>query len=342
MLDGDAPTGLTVLNATVGYGKTTLARSWCTERPEAVIWMTLDAADDDPVRLWTHLATAVERLGDGLGSDALMSLGARGAPIEAAVDEVMNGLVSYGRAATIVLDDLHAVKSEASLHSIEHAVERLPVNARLVASTRSDLRIGAARLLARRALTEIRARELAFTIDETRELLAREGIEVSDDSVELLVERTEGWPAGLYLAALWLRDLDHPDDDVRAFAGSARHVGEYLTDEVLTALSPNTRDFLVRTSVLARFTPELCDAVLGGEDSAAVLAELARSNMFLVAWTRAGSGTAITTCSARCSSWSSPPRRPASCAAAWRLGAARKAWWRTRSSTPRPRETRNL
>jgi LuxR family maltose regulon positive regulatory protein len=103
------------------------------------------------------------------------------------------------------------------------------------------------------------------------------------DSIELLVERTEGWPAGLYLAALWLRDLDRPDDGVRAFAGSARQVGDYLTDEVLTALAPETRDFLLRTSVLGRFTPELCDAVLGREDSAAVLAELARSNMFLVA-----------------------------------------------------------
>ena len=96
-----------------------------------------------------------------------------------------------------------------------------------------------------------------------------EGIELSDESVELLVERTEGWPAGLYLAALWLRDLEDPDQGVRAFLGSARHVADYLTDEVLTALAPQTRDFLVRTSVLGRFTPELCDAVLGREDSAA-------------------------------------------------------------------------
>ena len=99
----------------------------------------------------------------------------------------------------------------------------------------------------------------------------------------MLVERTEGWPAGLYLAALWLRDLEDPDQGVRSFVGSARHVADYLTDEVLTALAPQTRDFLLRTSVLGRFTPDLCDAVLGREDSAAVLAELARSNMFLVA-----------------------------------------------------------
>ena len=283
IVDGGGGVAFTVVDAPVGYGKTTLLRLWCVERPEAVIWMTLDSADDDPVRLWMHLATAVERLGEGLGARALACLGVRGASVETAVDELMNGLVAYGRPVAIVLDDLHAVGSERSLGSIAHAIERLPANARVLASTRSEPAISIARLRARGALMEIRARELAFTVDEARELIVREGIELSGESVELLVERTEGWPAGLYLAALWLRDLDAPDEGVRAFAGSARHVADYLTDEVLTALAPETRDFLLCTSVLGRFTPELCDAVLGREDSAAVLAELARSNMFLVA-----------------------------------------------------------
>jgi ATP/maltotriose-dependent transcriptional regulator MalT len=283
MLDRDRGAALTMVDAAVGYGKTTLLRAWCIERPEAVIWMTLDGADDDPVRLWTHLATAVERLGEGLGGRALMCLGVRGATVETAVDELMNGLVAYGRPITIVLDDLHAVGSERSLRSIAHAIERLPANARVLASTRSDPAISLARLRARGALVEIRAGELAFTVDEARALLVHEGIELSEESVELLVERTEGWPAGLYLAALWLRDLADPDQGVRSFVGNTRHVGDYLTDEVLTALRPQTREFLLRTSVLGRFTPDLCDAVLGREGSAAVLAGLARSNMFLVA-----------------------------------------------------------
>jgi LuxR family maltose regulon positive regulatory protein len=164
--NGDGAAAFTVVNAPVGYGKTTLLRSWCIERPEAVIWMTLDGADDDPVRLWTHLATAVERLGQGLGGEALMCLSVRGASVEIAVDELMNGLIAYDRPATIVLDDLHAVSSEASLASIAHAIERLPANARLLASTRSDPEISLARLRARGALSEIRTRELAFTIDE--------------------------------------------------------------------------------------------------------------------------------------------------------------------------------
>lgn len=282
-LGSDGGSAVTVVDAGVGYGKTTLVRSWCAERPEAVIWMTLDSADDDPVRLWAHLATAVERLGEGLGQAALAGLAARGAPIATAVDELMNGLVSYGRQVAIVLDDLHAVTGEASVRSIAHAIERLPANARLLICTRSDPAIGLARARARKELTEIRARDLAFTIDEARELIAHEGIELSAGSVELLLERTEGWPAGLYLAALWLRGVDDPDEGVRAFAGSARHIADYLTDEVLSALAPETRDFLIRTSVLGRFTPQLCDGVLEREDSAAELAELACSNMFLVA-----------------------------------------------------------
>ena len=283
MLDDHGASSLTVLDAAVGYGKTTLVRSWCIERPEAVIWMTLDAADDDPVRLWTHLATAVERLGQGLGgsgADVPRRPGRAGRDGRRRADERPGRLRASG-------DDRSRRpprgRERASLGSIAHAIERLPAEARVLASTRSDPAIGLARLRASGALTEVRARELAFTVEEARELIVREGIELSGDSVELLVERTEGWPAGLYLAALWLRDLDDPDEGVRAFAGSARHVADYLTAEVLTALPPETRDFLVRTSVLGRFTPELCDAVLGREDSAALLSELARSNMFLVA-----------------------------------------------------------
>src|ERR1700761_5701296 len=183
MLDDHGASSLTVLDAGVGYGKTTLVRSWCIERTEPVIWMTLDPADDDPVRLWMHLATGVDRLSQGLGARALRHLGVRRVQVETAVDELMNGLLAYGRPVTIVLDDLHAVRSEASLGSIGHAIKRLPAGARLVVSTRSNPAIGLAKLRASRALTEIRASDLAFTVDEARELFVREGVALSGDSV---------------------------------------------------------------------------------------------------------------------------------------------------------------
>jgi ATP/maltotriose-dependent transcriptional regulator MalT len=281
-LDGAA--ALTLVDAPVGYGKTMLLRSWCAEQPRPVAWVTLDPADEDPVRLWTYVASAVDRVAEGVGRPALRRLAAAGGRIEPAVDELLNGLHSYGQGLAIVFDDLHLVDSEASVRSVEHAVERLPANVRVLAATRSDPPIHLARLRARGALNEIRAHDLAFRVDEARDLLVgREGIELDDKSLVLLVERTEGWPAGLYLAALWLRDLPDPNEGVCFFAGSHRQVADYLAGEVLQSLRPETKDFLMRTSVLERFTPDLCDAVLNREGSAEVLAELNRSNVFIVA-----------------------------------------------------------
>jgi ATP/maltotriose-dependent transcriptional regulator MalT len=283
-LDRDRAAALTLVDAPVGYGKTILLRSWCAEQSRTVAWITLDAADADPVRLWTYVASAVDRVEEGLGRPALTRLAAPGAPIELAVDQLLNGLLAYGRPLAIVLDDLHLLGSEASFRSIEHPVERLPDNVRVLATTRSDPPVRLGRLRARSTLSEIRAGELAFTVDEARELLVRRaGIELADEHLELLVQRTEGWPAGLYLAALWLRNLTDPREGVRAFAGGHRHVADYLAGEVLESLAPDMKGFLMRTSVLGRLSPELCDAVLDRQDSAAVLADLVRSNVFIVA-----------------------------------------------------------
>jgi ATP/maltotriose-dependent transcriptional regulator MalT len=283
-LDRGRAAALTLVDAPVGYGKTTLIRSWCAEQPAPVAWLTLDDADADPARLWTYLATAVDRVAEGVGRPVLRRLAVPGAPIEPAVDQLLNGLHAYARPLAIVLDDLHLLGNEPSFRSIGHALERLPENVRVLASTRSDPPIRLARLRARAGLSEIRTHELAFTVEEARELLVRrEGIDLTDEYVELLVERTEGWPAGLYLAALWLRDLPDPREGVRAFAGSHRAVADYLAGEVLESLAPDTKDFLLCTSVLGRFTPELCDAVLDRQDSAAMLEQLKRSNVFIVA-----------------------------------------------------------
>ncbi len=283
-LDGGRPAALTLVDAPVGYGKTMLLRSWCGEHARPVAWITLDEADADPVRLWTYVASSVDRVAEGVGRPALKRLAVPGTSVELAVEQLLNRLHSYAQPLAIVLDDLHLLGSEAAYHSVEHAVERLPQNVRMLAATRSDPPIRLARLRARSALAEIRARDLAFTVEEARELLvAREGIELDDEDLERLVARTEGWPAGLYLAALWLRDLADPRAGVRLFAGSHRQVADYLAGEVLESLAPDARDFLIRTSVLGRFTPDLCDAVLDRRDSAAVLAELKRSNVFIVA-----------------------------------------------------------
>jgi LuxR family maltose regulon positive regulatory protein len=282
-LDGFSSTALTLVDAPVGFGKTVLAQSWGAQTDTAIAWVSIDSADDDPVRLWTYVATAVDRVRPGLGRGALARLRSVDVPAETVVDELVNSIAAFGQPLALVLDDLHALKSDACFNSFEHAVEQLPAQARIVATTRSDPRIALGRLRARGALGEIRARDLAFTLDEARELVVeKEHIALADDDLEMLVDRTEGWPAGLYLAAMWLRTLEDPRSGVRDFHGDHRHVADYLTGEVLDTLDSETRDFLLRTSVLGRFNGALCDAVLGRQGSARLIAELEHSNFFLI------------------------------------------------------------
>ena len=276
---------LTVISGPAGAGKTVLVSSWlavCAERSPA--WVTLDRGDDDPRRLWTYVAHAVDRIQPGLARRALARLRMPRSSVEAAIDELLNGLTGYDGRVVIVLDDLQHVSSGRCLRSLAYAVERLPRGTRMVAMTRSDPGRRLGRLRARGALGELRAHDIAFTSDEAYELLAeRVGIAVSVEDVELLVERTEGWPAGVSLAALWLAGLDEPSKGIRQFSADHRHVADYLTSEVLDAIEDEPRSFLLRTSILDRFTASLCDAVLGSENAARVLAELERSNLFLVA-----------------------------------------------------------
>ena len=129
----------------------------------------------------------------------------------------------------------------------------------------------------------MRADDLAFTVAEARTLLVdRAGVQLGDDDIEVLHRRTEGWPATLYLAALWLRTVDDKHGSVQAFGGDHRYIGEYLSQEVLASLDPDKRSFLLRAAVLVRFTADLCDGVLGRSDSAAVLADLEDSNLFVL------------------------------------------------------------
>jgi LuxR family transcriptional regulator, maltose regulon positive regulatory protein len=278
---GDA--ALTLVAAPAGYGKTTAVRAWCASSDTALAWVTLDHGDNDPVRLWTYVATAVDRIREGLGRRALHRLQVSGMSVETAVDELMNGIAGYGRGLVVVLDDAHTVTDAGCLASLRYAIERLPPAGRLIVITRADPALRLARLRARAALAEVRADDLAFTAAEARALLVdRAGLQLGDDEVAVLHRRTEGWPATLYLAALWLRTVSDPHLAVQAFGGDHRYVAEYLSQEVLASLDGDKRSFLIRASVLGRFTAELCDGVLGRADSGAMLADLEDSNLFVL------------------------------------------------------------
>ena len=257
-------------------------RAWCEESDGALAWVTLDAGDDEPARLWTYLATAVDRVREGLGRRALKRLRGTGAAMDVVVEEVMNGIAEFGRPVTLVLDDFQTVTDSECMASLDLAIAHLPANARLILITRADPALELPRLRVRGDLAELRESDLAFTAAEARELLVdRGGLDLADEQLKVLMERTEGWPAALYLAALWLRGVDDLERAVMDFGGDHRYVAEYLSREVLGALADDRGWFLLRVAVLGRFTAALCDAALGRADSAQMLADLSESNMFV-------------------------------------------------------------
>jgi ATP/maltotriose-dependent transcriptional regulator MalT len=288
-LDAGGAGSLTLVAAPAGYGKTTAVRAWCASRDVPFAWVTLDEGDNDPVLLWRYVATAVDRVRPGLGRGALRRLAVAGGPVEVAIDELMNGLSTLGSELVVVLDDVDAVTGEECLSSLDHALGHVPANLHVVLLARVDPALSLARLRAAGELVEVRGEELAFTRGEARELLVVLGrLGLGAQEIEMLVERTEGWPAALVLAWLWLRRVEDPAGAVRAFGGDNRFVADYLSGEVLAALDEDARAFLYGVAVLGEFTAEMCDAALDRGDAAARLVELERSNLFVSRLERSG------------------------------------------------------
>ena len=234
-LDAGDACKLTLVVGPAGFGKTTAVRAWCASRQDtALAWVKLDEADNDPVRLWTHVATAVDRIRSGLGRPALRRLRTCDGSLEVPVEELTNSLRAFREEVTLVLDDLQSVTAPDCLSSIGSAVEWLPPNARLIVLSRADPALRLPQLRARGELAELRARDLAFTEEESYDLLVeRWGIDLSADAVGMLRERTEGWPAAIFLAGRWLRSVADPREAVHAFGGDHRLIVDYLTTEVI-------------------------------------------------------------------------------------------------------------
>ena len=284
-LGRDAIPRLVLLSAPPGFGKSTLAAQWIAglRTPVSVAWVSLDAADRDPVRFWRYVATAVERAAPGAGAAALGHLGDGDGGVRAAVDALVNGLAAAERELLIVLDDLHEVESREVADGLAYLVDRLPARAHLVVLTRADPPLPIARLRARGELAEIRATDLRFTQEEAAAYLNEAmGLELDGAEVGTLEERTEGWIAALQLAAISMRGRDDLASFVAEFAGDDRYIVDYLADEVLERQPDEIREFLLATSILERLTGPLCDAVTGRTDGAGMLEALDRANLFLV------------------------------------------------------------
>jgi LuxR family maltose regulon positive regulatory protein len=265
-----------------GYGKTTLLALWRERDERPFAWVSLDAADNDPVALLASMLAALDRV---LDLDAAIgdSLKAPEPPLEeVALPSLVDACVEAGRPFVLVLDDLHLVTERRCHTAIGYLAERLPPGCQLALGTRTDPPLPLANWRAHGQLVELRAVELSLADAEAGALLAAADVRLPDALVARLVERTEGWPAGLYLAALSLRDRAHPEDFVDRFAGTSRHVADFLSEDVLARLPDEVIGFLLQTCVLEELTASLCDALTGGGDADAALRELERGNLFVV------------------------------------------------------------
>ncbi|TQM36856.1 LuxR C-terminal-related transcriptional regulator [Pseudonocardia cypriaca] len=277
---------LTIVVAPAGWGKTTLLSQWGRDpaMPRGVTWVSLDEGDDDPVRFWTYVLTALHRDVAGLTGAPLASLLAPGLdPVDLALPALLNELSALDTEHVLVLDDYHLLGHQGIHEGMEFLLTYLPAALRVVIAGRSDPQLPLARLRARGELTELRAVDLRFTVEEGTALLTAVG-DTDFDAVTttMLCERTEGWAAGLQLAALTIRGSPHPAAAAAALQGDDRHILDYLSDEVIRDLPAEHRDLLVRTSVLERLSGALCDEVLGRDGSAAILDDLARADLFVV------------------------------------------------------------
>ncbi len=274
---------LTLVACPAGFGKTTLLSAWYEAEAarRLVAWLTLDEGDNDPVVLWSHAIGALRRVNpDVAKSTSSHSLVAP--VIDLVLPRLVNELDGQGE-ITLILDDFHRVSSEPARASVRWFIEHAPPGFHVVLATRTEPSLPVASLRAHGELLELRAADLRFTYQEADAFLnGRLGLDLTAEDVEGLVEKTEGWPAGLYLAALSLQPTADRHAFVRTFGGSNRHVVDFLVTEVLEAHTPPAQALMLHTSILERLTGPLCDAVMDQEGSAEMLDELSRSNLFLV------------------------------------------------------------
>lgn len=285
-LDEGIARKLTLVSAAAGFGKSTLLAEWCAhdvaERRHA--WLSLDEWDNDPVVFWTYILHALRRVEPSCFGEGLEALERPGASLTRLIlPHILNDLWSIDEPIALILDDFHEITNPECHNALDFFLRRMPPSLHLVIASRADpsLRLPVWRALG--DLNELRAADLRFSDQEAEALLNGQlGLGLADHDLERLTDRTENWPAGLYLAALSLRERSDMSAFISEFTGHSRHVIDYLGGEVLSRLPDETLTFLLHTSVLDALSPSLCNAVTGRSDAGAMLKELVRSNQFLI------------------------------------------------------------
>ncbi|MFI5260087.1 MAG: LuxR C-terminal-related transcriptional regulator [Candidatus Limnocylindrales bacterium] len=277
---------LTLVSAPAGFGKTTLIAGWAEGCRLPVAWLSLDEADGDLNRFLTYVIAALRNVVPGAGETVVGLLGSSPTPpSELALTQLLNEMAAVATDFVLVLDDYHLVEAKAVDEAVTFLVEHLPPRMHLVIATREDPALPLARLRASGELTEVRAVDLRFTPAESAAFLNEVMmLRLSAADVDALEASTEGWIAGLQLAALSLQGREDAAELIRAFSGGHRFVLDYLVEEVLNRQAPAVAGFLLRTSILERLSGPLCDAVTvdPGMPGRETLEQLERANLFIV------------------------------------------------------------
>jgi ATP/maltotriose-dependent transcriptional regulator MalT len=285
LLERGAAGPLTLVSAPAGSGKTTLLTEWARTTQMPVAWLSLETADSDPACFLAYLLAALHTLDERIGREARELLDTRSAPdLENALSSLVNDLAYYLAAdAALVLDDYHVLEIEATHALLLFLLEHQPGRFHLVLGTRVDPPLPLARLRTRGQVSEIRAGALRFATVEMQFFLHQMDVDLGEEALSSLEERTEGWIAGVQLAALALRGRGDHETFLREFRGTHRFLLEYIGEEILARLTPQVRAFLLQTSILEQLSGSLCDAVTASTGGQAMLEELRKANLFVSA-----------------------------------------------------------
>jgi LuxR family maltose regulon positive regulatory protein len=280
---------LTLVSAPAGFGKTTLITDWLAsvETTRELAWLSLDEGENDLFRFLTYMIAALKQLDEiapAFGEEALNRFQtSQSIALEPEITLLINEIAAIDTKFILVMDDFHLISNQAIHDAISFLIEYKPPQFHLVILTREDPQFSLSRLRARDQLTEIRALDLRFQSVESEEFLNRVmGLELSIEDINALESRTEGWIAGLQLAAISLRGQTNASQMIQSFTGSHRLILDYLIEEVLNRQSESIQDFLLKTSILDRLNDSLCDVITGEGNSQQILEYLDQANLFIL------------------------------------------------------------
>lgn len=274
---------LTLVAAPAGYGKTTLVVNWLQEQPSRVAWLSLEENDNDPSRFLIYLIAAIRQVQTGFGGQIEgMLRSPQPLPADIILTALNNELASVATPFFLVLDDYHCIHNQTIHQYLTFLLDHAPACLNIVITTREDPLLPVARLRARGQILEMRQEELRFNQSEISDFLRRVmRLDLTEEEIVALEQRTEGWIAGLQLAAISMRGLSDMDAFIRAFTGSSRYIFDYLIEEVFRRQPLDIQEFLVNTSILPRLSGPLCDAITGRKDSQEMLEHLEQANLFI-------------------------------------------------------------